>query len=551
VPILSKTDMQWIQSFLNAAQCPRDIGRIPRKLESLSQVKASEWMNFFGIFAVPIMRELMRAGHQRLQAEHLEIFILMQHIVTKLREYAITEAEIDTLHQQLFDVTRLLSLAAAFLDDEGSITPNMHLSLHLRRQLLDNGPAATCWTAPFERINGLLGRFPLNRAMPAESTAARANKMVAAAGACYQEPEIVRFVGGGRFEAPRQNAAAPTSHDTWLRNKQGHVRMHYQWSSLAAFNEFRARRCGAFGAVEAHEAFPGCLRMSNHRSRPRLIHLRRNGELVTGSPHSAVNQDFRYRPGRAPSEELLKQHVPVDHVLQCLHVHYLETRKEDILKLITDAGLSAKKAKAEKTALSDTSSSVALRQAALENQYVQQFFNSLEPTIRMYDSLVMAGETYGSFIGRNHRSSFVAVAFPDPDSADHKTVLWHGQVSYYISHHYDGVAHFFAVCRWYLWPGQKRNGGITAQTAMERFYKDIHPSPLCKKSFAAFPVLSTEFNPTHLQDVVPVQCISHRWIPGNIPAAPGGGRGAAASEEEKEKKKKLQLAYPVPTRVHA
>ena len=292
------------------------------------------------------------------------------------------------------------------------------------------------------------------------------------------------------------------------------------------------------------------------RSKPRTIHLKRNGAIVWGSPLSAA-QGHKHRRTREPTEAEIKRLVPVNHVVACLHVHYLETRKEDIVALITaDASISARQKQQLTRDLKDTQSTVKVRQDALENKYVLDFFDSLEPTVRMYDTLVMAGEKYGSVIGRNHRSSYVAVAFPDEKGDD--VVLWYGQVSYYISHQYRGVAHFFAVCRWYLWPGQTKASGIHAQTAMNKFYSGIHPSARCKESFDAFPVLTMEFNPSDTQDVVPVQCISHRWIPGKIPDKHQAASAAGATHcRGKGKKSKhatlsnLQLAYPVPTRVHA
>jgi len=132
-------------------------------------------------------------------------------------------------------------------------------------------------------------------------------------------------------------------------------------------------------------------------------------------------------------------------------------------------------------------------------------------------------------------------------------------VSYYICHRYRSagdkspwIPHFFAVCKWFTWPGQKV-GGVVAQTAMNSFFnrKGMTPSSLCKETYGDFPVLSVDVNPDHTQDVVAVQRISHRWIPGKLPRSVGGARSEKKHKQEAKENERYQLAYPVPTRVHA
>lgn len=42
------------------------------------------------------------------------------------------------------------------------ITPNMHMHLHLKENLLDYGPVYAFWLFSFERYNGILGKSPTN-----------------------------------------------------------------------------------------------------------------------------------------------------------------------------------------------------------------------------------------------------------------------------------------------------------------------------------------------------------------------------------------------------
>ena len=43
-----------------------------------------------------------------------------------------------------------------------TITPNMHMSCHLRQCIYDYGPLHSFWAFPFERFNGILGNLPNN-----------------------------------------------------------------------------------------------------------------------------------------------------------------------------------------------------------------------------------------------------------------------------------------------------------------------------------------------------------------------------------------------------
>ena len=74
-PVLSKDDLQSAQKFMNACKVPRDVGRIIGRLATLSNIKAVEWMNWYGMMLVPTIREMMLEDkpNHRLHERHLEL----------------------------------------------------------------------------------------------------------------------------------------------------------------------------------------------------------------------------------------------------------------------------------------------------------------------------------------------------------------------------------------------------------------------------------------------------------------------------------------------
>ena len=159
VAVLSKSDLEFLQLFMDHSKCPRDIGRILKRLSTLSKIKAIEWLNWFSIFAVPTIRELMRTGsgrafksrHPALTGQHLQIFILLQRIVLAVRSYTFDASRLSDLHADIIAALRQMELQ--FPKDVGCVSPNMHLALHLRSQILDYGPPSGFWCMPYERMN--------------------------------------------------------------------------------------------------------------------------------------------------------------------------------------------------------------------------------------------------------------------------------------------------------------------------------------------------------------------------------------------------------------
>ena len=64
----------------------------------------------------------------------------------------------DEAHERLITIIKLIEQKYGVV----KITPNLHLSLHLKECVCDYGPLYVFWCFSFERMNGILGKFLLN-----------------------------------------------------------------------------------------------------------------------------------------------------------------------------------------------------------------------------------------------------------------------------------------------------------------------------------------------------------------------------------------------------
>ena len=150
--ILSKADLSTIQRRIDAVSVPSDIGRIPYKIEhafySFTADQYKNWVLHYSIICL----------HGLLSTEYLECWrhlvlacrYLCQHIL-KPNDVIIADAlllRFCTRTERLFG--------------REFITPNMHMSCHLRECILDYGPLNHFWLFAFERFNGILGQLPNN-----------------------------------------------------------------------------------------------------------------------------------------------------------------------------------------------------------------------------------------------------------------------------------------------------------------------------------------------------------------------------------------------------
>ena len=203
---------------------------------------------------MPSIRELMRGGHARLKLDHLAVFILMQRVVTTLRGYTITIAQIGEVHEQLFEVMCLMT--KLFPHHDGSVSPNMHMSMHLKQMLLDFGPPAGWWCMQYERFNHDIGNLPRSGSCPAESSARRALRLIACAQT--RAGHTIPLCDDALHDLPFTHA--------YQVGNSGSKSHRYSWRDVAEYQLFQSKRVPekAVGDTNllGNEPFPGVLRHS-------------------------------------------------------------------------------------------------------------------------------------------------------------------------------------------------------------------------------------------------------------------------------------------------
>ena len=150
--VLSQTDFDLLQNRVSALSVPSDIGRIPNKIQhnfySFTADQFKKWVLHYSIICL----------HGLLSTEHLECW---RHLVLACRYFCQPTLQAN-------DVIIADALLLKFckrteeLFGKDMITPNMHMSCHLRECVLDYGPLNHFWLFAFERFNGILGQLPNN-----------------------------------------------------------------------------------------------------------------------------------------------------------------------------------------------------------------------------------------------------------------------------------------------------------------------------------------------------------------------------------------------------
>lgn len=151
--ILSEANLKTIQGRIDAMSVPSDIGRIPHKIESsFYHFTADQYKNW-------VVHHSIICLHNLLSPEHMECWC---HFVLACR----------LLCNPKLMINDIITLSDAFLlhfcrrtermFGKKVITPNMHMSCHLRECILDFGPMNHFCLFAFERFNGILGQLPTN-----------------------------------------------------------------------------------------------------------------------------------------------------------------------------------------------------------------------------------------------------------------------------------------------------------------------------------------------------------------------------------------------------
>jgi hypothetical protein len=147
--ILTPEVLKKIQRNMNQFHVPADLGRIPRKIdcgEGFSNFTADQWRNFITIYATVLLWEHLPIPDRKILTYFVRV---CSTLVCRILEIdSIREA-----NEKLIEIVKLIE------ENYGrdKISPNLHLSLHLRECSQDFGPLYTFWCFSFERMNGLLG----------------------------------------------------------------------------------------------------------------------------------------------------------------------------------------------------------------------------------------------------------------------------------------------------------------------------------------------------------------------------------------------------------
>ncbi|OAD81574.1 hypothetical protein PHYBLDRAFT_162168 [Phycomyces blakesleeanus NRRL 1555(-)] len=117
----------------------------------------------------------------------------------KLTSPSVTYSEIDSAHQLLGEFGK----ECETLYGESSITPNMHLHMHLHESMLSFGPVYAFWLYSFERYNGKLKNIKTNRHNGLEVTFMRV----------FLEKALIEFLEGVAQVKSNLDSSSPLNLD--------------------------------------------------------------------------------------------------------------------------------------------------------------------------------------------------------------------------------------------------------------------------------------------------------------------------------------------------
>jgi hypothetical protein len=560
--ILSKIDLEALQTSIASCAPPRDIGRMTSRLESLDNIKAIEWLNLFAIFLVPVLRSRLGIS-SHLRVEHLDMVQRVATIVKLATHYYITPAMIDELHEEL--VTIMLEVEWLAPDNSSYISPNMHLSLHLAEQLRDHGPASSWWSMPYERLMGMTANIPFRPGSSSVDTAKRALALLEIT--AKATPELEEKSVFGRFGI-RLPAGPGFEHG--VRRTDNGSRYHWyrfvgdQGNEAARLMKLR-RWYVADNTVRGCEPYPGWLFNARQLFRPAA--QARSIDLTLGP-----------RPGGAGAVgDLLKHpsHRPLSHVRRCLLAHHLSTRVQEVYAVYTAAIATAahneraqlelerayfSTASTERTdvfaallkrpnqgggwiipAVNATPLAAAPRLSPFQTvlAWYQQECGAGWDRVDVFDKLFYAGEEFGSDIVSGGQNAFISANFAG--HGEH-TVDWFGRVCYFVRHTFAGQAHDFAVALWFDFAELKSLKAIFDKQSLDKRKKNSFEA-----STREYPIIQTRPLDPDIRDLVPVHRITGRWIPMSLDGAAQLSKGAWISAGGEPK---YQLVCPIRSRVH-
>ncbi|GBC21594.2 hypothetical protein GLOIN_2v1775288 [Rhizophagus irregularis DAOM 181602=DAOM 197198] len=150
--ILTPNSLNKIQKKMDEFQIPSDLGRIPGKIhsgEGFTNFTADQWRIFFTIYSTVSLWEHLSDVDRRILNHFVRVCSIL---VNRILESNL----VDEAHRSLIEIVKLIENHHG----RDKITPNLHLSLHLRDCSSDYGPLYAFWCFSFERMNGILGSLP-------------------------------------------------------------------------------------------------------------------------------------------------------------------------------------------------------------------------------------------------------------------------------------------------------------------------------------------------------------------------------------------------------
>ncbi|OAD65129.1 hypothetical protein PHYBLDRAFT_176406 [Phycomyces blakesleeanus NRRL 1555(-)] len=152
-----------MQRLADSILVPPGYAVLSTKIESgFPYMKADEWWSWCLIYSLVVLKDA-------LPEDDYKNWTLFVKACRKLTGPSVTYSEIDSAHQLLGEFGK----ECETLYGESSITPNMHLHMHLRESMLNFGPVYAFWLYSFERYNGKLKNIKTNRRNGLEVTIMR------------------------------------------------------------------------------------------------------------------------------------------------------------------------------------------------------------------------------------------------------------------------------------------------------------------------------------------------------------------------------------------
>lgn len=151
--LLTQSNLQTLQEKSENITFPYGVGRIPLKIgSSFAGFTADQWRLWTTVLSPIVLKGI-------LPDEDLRIWLLFVRSCTILCSRIITLSDVHEADTYLVQFCKLFQHKYG----QASVTPNMHLHMHLSQCLMDYGPVHSFWCFPFERYNGLLGAYHTNR----------------------------------------------------------------------------------------------------------------------------------------------------------------------------------------------------------------------------------------------------------------------------------------------------------------------------------------------------------------------------------------------------